>query len=344
MRTPQAIPHPLRSLAFRQEGLLTVDQCGAAGVGRAPVRRLVASGDWGRVTRGVLDVDPRRDRQRDADHRRRRSAWIAMLAYGPDAVAVGACALALHGVRGLPLDIVPEVALRDGRSHRARDGIVVRQYQPLRTVRYGTRAIADLVPALVHAVPGLGRDNAVAVLDDVLHRGVLTSGGLEEVDVLLRGRRCCVEARSWLDLVDARSESPLESVARLRCTDAGIPPDELQVEIRSPDGRFLGRGDLGWRLRNGRWLIAEIDGREFHELPEALLRDRTRQNALLSSGRVELLRFTSTDIASRSTIPLAVRRALERDAGSPAESTMSLRPTHDPLPTATTWSSSPLTQ
>ena len=69
---------------------------------------------------------------------------------------------------------------------------------------------------------------------------------------------------------------------------------------------------MGWRLGDGRWLIAEIDGREFHEAPEAVLHDRRRQNALLATGRVDLLRFTSADIAARDVIPATVRAALAR--------------------------------
>ena len=44
---------------------------------------------------------------------------------------------------------------------------------------------------------------------------------------------------------------PLETFARLECVDAGVPPDDLQVEIRSSRGHLLGRGDLGWRLPRG---------------------------------------------------------------------------------------------
>jgi hypothetical protein len=104
----------------------------------------------------------------------------------------------------------------------------------------------------------------------------------------------------------------LESFARLQGADAGLAPDELQVEFRAPDGRVLGRGDLGWSLGGGRWLIAEIDGREFHESPRAVLHDRRRQNALITSGRVDLLRFTAADIAARHVIPAAIRDALGR--------------------------------
>jgi len=149
VRPSQPLPRSLLTLAARQEGLLGAAQCDDQGVSTARRARLVAEGVWARVTRGVFDVDPRRDRRFDADHRRRRAAWTGMLAYGPDAIAVGACALALHGVMGLPLDITPEVALPGGCSRRSRDGVRVRQFGGGATLRFGPRAIAALMPALV---------------------------------------------------------------------------------------------------------------------------------------------------------------------------------------------------
>src|SRR6478672_926771 len=55
--------------------------------------------------------------------------------------------------------------------------------------RYGDRTIATLIPALVQAVPALPRQHAVAVLDNLVHRGLLTGEELETVRHRLRGRR-----------------------------------------------------------------------------------------------------------------------------------------------------------
>lgn len=235
-----------------------------------------------------------------------------MLAFGPGAIGVGACALALHGVEGLPRDIGSEVALPGGSAGRHRSDVRVRTFGPFESLRYGDRWIAALVPALVQALPELPRPHAVAVLDSVLHRGWVTDRTFGLVRERVRGRRGAAGLAAWWSLADRRAESPLETFARLECVDAGVPPDDLQVEIRSLHGRLLGRGDLGWRLPGGRWLIAEIDGREFHERPEALLRDRSRQNALVSTGRVDILRFTAADVSTRGRVPLAIRTALAR--------------------------------
>ena len=186
----------------------------------------------------------------------------------------------------------------------------VRQLAGVETTRFGDRRIATLRSAVLTALHGLGRSGSITVLDDLVHRGRWSTANLDELGDQLRGRRGCTEMTRWLALVDGRSESPLETHARLDCLDEGVPPDELQVVIRAADGTFLGRGDLGWRLDGGRWLVAEIDGREFHEQPEALLRDRSRQNALLLHGGIDLLRFTSEDVRTRGTVGRAVRDAL----------------------------------
>jgi very-short-patch-repair endonuclease len=72
---------------------------------------------------------------------------------------------------------------------------------------------------------------------------------------------------------------------------------------------------MGWRLPQDRWLIAELDGRAFHETASAVLHDRRRQNALMLSGKVDLLRFTSSDVAAGDVLSAAIRSALARRTG-----------------------------
>jgi hypothetical protein len=310
MRRAAPVPLSATVLAARQEGLLSVRQCDEEGIDSDRRDRLVRSGVWTRPARGVVDTEP--GLTRDYDARRRRAAWLAGLAYGPQGVVVGAGALALQGVAGLPASIPPEVSLGPRRGVVARPGIVVR-YERTGAERRGAMRIAPLLDALVQAVPRLPRANAVAVLDDVAHRGLLGSG----IDVgalvaaRLVGRRGAVRARRWCGLVDGRSESPLETFARLDCIDGGVPPDELQVTIRAGDGLVVGRGDLGWRRRDGGWLLAEIDGRDIHADPTALYRDRAKQNDLVALG-VDVLRFTGRDVAAAGTVAATVRRALGR--------------------------------
>lgn len=314
------IPPSLLVLASRQAGLVSARQCDEEGFGTDRRHRLVTAGHAARPARGVLDLTPllapmgMADHD-DPDHRRRRAACLALLAHGPAAVAVGQCALAMLGVQGLPVEIRPEVAMPGGSPRATRDGIVVRCYAgPIPTVRRGELRVAAPEWALAHAVLELDRDHAIAVLDSALNRGVIRPDGLARVAGLTRGRRGAGRRRAWWGLVDGRSQSPLETWARLRCLDAGVPPDELQVPIRDVRGRIVARGDLGWRLKRGRWLVVEIDGAGPHTEPEALFVDRERQNDILATGRADVLRFTGRDVDRRDRIPAVVKAHLALDA------------------------------
>ncbi|WP_052302735.1 type IV toxin-antitoxin system AbiEi family antitoxin domain-containing protein [Cellulomonas flavigena] len=297
MRRHGPVPPRLLALADGQGHLVSAAQCSAEGV--SPNRRasLVRAGTWTRPTHGVYDTAPADVAA--PDDARRRAAWLGLLALGPDAAAVGSCALALHGVRGLPSVVEPEVALAGGRRGRPRDGILVRRYEAPHVV-VGTARAVPLPVALAQSLCRLPRRHVVAVLDDVLHRELLDDGETHRLVAALAGRRGCRRVRLWSELVDPRAESPLESYARLVCVDAGVPPDDLQVVVRDARGRPVARGDLGWRLPDGRWLLAEIDGREFHDVAEALLHDRHRQNALVATRGVEVLRFAAEDVSDGS--------------------------------------------
>ena len=124
------------------------------------------------------------------------------------------------------------------------------------------------------------------------------------------GRRGAEIAASWWKLADGRAESPLESRTRLIVTDADMPPDELQFPVRDKQGILLGYGDLAWRRRGRRTLILETDGREIHDRPEALYRDRHRANDFTTTGEVDVLRSTWEDTIRPAYLLSMLRRNL----------------------------------
>jgi hypothetical protein len=118
----------------------------------------------------------------------------------------------------------------------------------------------------------------------------------------LGGRPGCRRARDWLALADGRSESPLETLLRLVVVDAGLPPPVPQLRVYV-GRRPIARLDLAWPdCRAG----LEADGAAVHAQPDALFRDRRRQNALVNAGWL-LLRFTWADAM---THPGGVARAV----------------------------------
>jgi very-short-patch-repair endonuclease len=166
------------------------------------------------------------------------------------------------------------------------------------SVTSAERTLADLLLSW-------SRVEAIAVVDAALHRGQVL--GLERVRSMMVGRNGVRRLGSWWLAVDGRSESALETRLRVLLSDAGIPPEEVQYRVRDNFGNVFARLDLAWPSRR---LCVEADGVGVHSQPTALLRDRRRQNALVSAGWT-VLRFTWADVTNGPrSVTSAVREAL----------------------------------
>lgn len=277
---------------------------------------LVRDGTWGRPARGVYDTHHVGPSPFDAlDRRRRRAAILGVLAH-PGSVATGVCALVLHGVKGAPLAITPEVTFPDG-SPRARAGAVRVRRIPLQRwfVLDGVPCVS-VADALAQAVPTVDRRTAVALMDSARHERFLLEADFRRAREADRRRPGGLARAAWWAESDPRAESPAETWARLSCVDAGCPPDGLQLRVDDETGRFLARVDLAWVLPDGGALLVEVDGQDVHGRLEALYADRKRQNRLTGRSTI-MLRFTGTD-ARRGLVGRTVRETLRRVGWRPA--------------------------
>lgn len=139
----------------------------------------------------------------------------------------------------------------------------------------------------------------VVLIDSALHAGEVT---LEVLEGLARmHRRGTPRLRQALQLVDARSESPWETLLRLLHVLAGVPV-EPQHELFDADGLFVARGDL-WIV--GTSTFHEYDGA--HHLTKEQQRIDLRRARRI--GDVGWLRrgYTSDDVLHQS-------RSVLRDA------------------------------
>jgi len=292
-------------LAARQGGLVTTRQLAALGLQSGQVSRLCASGRWQRVSRGIYLVDARPALARSARIK------AAVQSFGPGAVAVLGTAAELHGIAGLPATelvhvSVPHTAPRAQR--RTDPGIAVHQLvlSPGVRTRVGGVPVTTAVRTVADVMLCADRYEAVSVLDSALNQELLTHDDMVSLPGLLRGRRGAVAAVRHLREADARSQSPLETRVRLQCVDAHIRPDTLQHEVRDADGSLIGIGDLAWvRAR----VIVEADGHAYHSSPEAVFRDRRRQNRFLNAGWT-VLRFTWADTMRPEYVPRIVHDAV----------------------------------
>lgn len=126
----------------------------------------------------------------------------------------------------------------------------------------------------------LRRPRALAVLDAALHVEACTAAELQAAVREQKGRRGIVRVREMLAYADGRSESPMESEARLVFIDGGLPLAELQYEIRDRYGQ-LWRVDFAWPEA---MVVAEYESMEWHASPEALKHDRIKTARLQECG------------------------------------------------------------
>ena len=311
------VPPLLLAAARLQGGLVSTWQCDSHGMTDRRRSTLVRWGTWDRLVTGVYDTHEAQPGLHDFDIERWKAVWLALCAY-PTAVALGGCALMMHGVAGLPRTITPEVAVPRGSARRPRGGIVVRQTDMCgKTVRLRGRHVAKPVVALAQALITLDRSSWVKCADNMLNRRLLTPADLDSVRELSRRQPEFPARRPWFGPVDGRSESPLESDARLQLHDARIAPDDLQREFVGERGRVWARADMAWYLGDGRWLLVEIDGNEHHSSDDQLVRDATRQNALVRDGRHIMLRFRSAHLNQPGYVPAEIGAVLRREGWRP---------------------------
>ncbi|WP_148220717.1 type IV toxin-antitoxin system AbiEi family antitoxin domain-containing protein [Xylanimonas cellulosilytica] len=313
-RRPPPVPAPLVDLARSQAGLVSTSQCVSAGMTRQQVVERAGRKEWERVTRGVYDTGVHDPEMNLWDRRRRRGALIGPLAF-PGSIVTGTPALVLQGIEGTPQEISPEVTIADGSSRVGQGPVVVRRVPLTRfDVVDGVR-VATVEDALAQAVPRLGERHALAVMDSALHHGLVDVAGLARAHAAAAGHRGVARTHEWWGLADGRAESPAETWARRACLRLGIPPDVLQLEVVSANGDVVARVDLAWLLPDGGVLLAEIDGRDEHSTPAALLWDRTRQN-LLASRRTIIRRYTGRE-AWTGALATPIQRVLRSTGWRP---------------------------
>jgi hypothetical protein len=278
------------------------------GTTRTQLQRQAASGHIERPFRGLYRVGGG-----DAEHADLRAALAHL---GDEAVAVLGSAAQVHRLQGLPRTWLPQLTLPPGLERRQRRGMELRVWD----LPPDHRTVLDEIPTtimtrtLADVCRLLPRMRAVCLVDSALDQRRIGIDDLPDIRDLMAGMRGCRTGRASLDLARLGSQSPGETRVRLILTDAGLPPDALQVPVHDDNGTVTGYGDMGYELRNGRWIIIEFDGRSVHDRPEALLADRHRQNAMQSRARAILLRFAWEDTHTADRIPGVVGPIL-RDAG-----------------------------
>ena len=295
-----------------RHGIVTHADALRDGVDLDVLYRDLRSGRLERAHRGVYRLPDAEDPH--------AAARAAVRHLGASAVVVIDSAAGLHQLEGARNRPTVAAAVPRGSERRQRAGIALHFWDMPASdvVEVDGIAVTSVVRTLADCARLLPRFEAVALVDSALHRGLVVPEQFDQIGAIMGRRPGCPAGRQVLRDARVGAQSPLETRVRLRASDGGFPPDRLQVPVHEAQGRLIGIVDLGYRLPNGGWLYVEADGRSVHELPDAVLHDRHRQNAIVNQSGSHLLRVTWDDTMDARTIPDLLRPILRRHGWRPA--------------------------
>jgi Protein of unknown function (DUF559) len=248
----------------------TAVQAAAVGVSRSSLR----GAQWRNVFRGVWA------HQDLADSREMRFAAVRLVLPDGDFVC-GLTAAWLYGidVQDLRGELI-WTGCRTGRRLRTRAGCLVREI----TVADDDLQVVDgvLMTTPLRTVFDCGRWLSVVegtvVADAISHSGAVTHEALVAYARTHRALRGVRRLDQVVDLMDPRSESPMETRVRLLIVLSGLPRPHAQLVVVDRAGRFVARADLGYPDHR---LIVEYDGAFHWEQRRA---DDRRRDAMRALG------------------------------------------------------------
>ena len=164
--------------------------------------------------------------------------------------------------------------------------------------------VSSLAEMLLDCALSLSFTDALAIWDATARCYELTPDDMDRTLAMYGAARGIRHARLLMEHVNGLSENAGESLARGVMLQGGLMVPELQVEFRDPiSGRRI-RVDFLWRLRNGRFIAGELDGRAKYVDPDmliggdgidAVLREKNRDSNLSLLG-IHTIHFTFAEI------------------------------------------------
>lgn len=300
---------------MRKDHLVTRAQLEIEGLSTNKIRQLCADGALTRLRRGFyLRGDDAAADDPTAAHR--LLAEAAAPGLQPGTVFSHVSAGVLHELP-VPLRCLDRLTvLRDGREGGTRSKT---KHLRKATLAGSDRMMIGSVPvtSLARTVVDLGRTlgfvDAVAVADAALQHGVSQAELLAVIDgTRQRGN---VSARAVVAFADARSGSPGESRCRAVLHCAGLPAPQLQYEIFTDAGEFVGRVDFAWPAQG---VVGEYDGAVKYgallkpgQTPaDVMMREKAREERIRGCG-FWVVRWAAGDLADVDAMRAGVLRAFE---------------------------------
>lgn len=273
--------------------VLTRRQALAAGRSPAEVDALVRSRRWTALRRGVYLAQS--ELPDDAAARHAVEVQAAVLAVGVPAVGSHESAAIVHELPlfvpydGPPLLTRLRPAGGPRSDPRAAARLVAQVPAADRLVVHGAEVTSAARTAvdLARTRPPL---TAVVALNGALRAGVHRRE-LRAVLDRQAGWPGVAGARERVEFADGRSESPLESVGRLRLAQGELPVPELQGLVCNQYGLLVARVDYLWREQR---VVGEADGVLRYDDPRRVYEEKVREDRVRDAG-FEVFRFGWTE-------------------------------------------------
>jgi len=295
--------------------VMTLEDWRDRGRTRTQLEAALRDGRLVRLRRGVVaEFDD--EATRTAIHLMKIEAAAPFL--GPDTYFAHESAAVLHGLPLLSHRLNEVVVVRTGGGHGTITGTL-----HARRARVGAGDATEVdgfpVTSLRRTVCDLMRrlpfPEGVMVADAAL-RSELDRGEL--LRRVLGGRGCRMAAAA-LEFADARSESPGESLSRVRILRAGLPSPTPQVELFDDVGNLVARVDFWWEAEG---VVGEFDGMVKYgklllpgQTAEDVIRaEKFREQALVAAG-CRVIRWTWHDLWN-GQIEYRLRKALDPSSSS----------------------------
>jgi hypothetical protein len=265
-----------------QFDVFTIAEAFEAGWFPAGLRHGMSTGRLIRLRRGAYAVAETTACGLDLDRLRLGQRGVAAALRVPAATVSHASAVALHGLPLLQLPVLPCVTLppelrtRGAALHVHRQPVPVWQLDPSLDL-----SITSVPRSCIDLTRELGIESGLVAADCAVHRRKCTVADLDAVYSTLRGRAGLSGGRRLIELVDGRSESPLESVSRLAMAPLR-PSPQSQVALCTSYGQFLARVDFYWPELG---VVGEADGRSKYTDDE-LWNEKLRRERLTDRGLI----------------------------------------------------------
>ncbi|ETT23317.1 hypothetical protein OCS65_08935 [Rhodococcus aetherivorans] len=174
--------------------------------------------------------------------------------------------------------------------------------------------VTSAARTIVDTARCLDADRAVVLGDSALRLRPAAHAALPAALTAADTRTGIAAARRMCAFLDGRSESPGESISRLRIRAAGLPGPVLQFEIWTAGGAFVARTDF---FREEFGVVGEFDGMGKYRSAdpgasaETVRREKLREDAIRAQG-YEVMRWTWSELFHfddvRARIDAATRR------------------------------------